>query len=727
MPETVTQPVSRSSMDGRARLELVLGQLDELPTLSPVATRLLTLSSDEEVELDALVALIEADPALTGKILGLCRRAGLALTEQITTVKHAAVMLGLEAVRSAVLSVAVYEAMETQGDAADDRAMAAAMRLGSDSLALAEFDRTGFWRYSIGVATACELLAASRKDLGVRPQEAFVAGLLAEIGKLMLDFAVPKGYARVLGYAAQQNISASAAANKLLGLDHHQAGAHVGERWGLPEALLEVLRADGTKDRASNLMNVVSAGVGLCRSQHIGFSGDPVSERTTEEIARAIGASEQAIGQICHRLHEAVGERCSVMGLDEQSTHEMLLQSIARANRSLGGLNETLARRTRGGYEAARALSAIEWFGRAATGADRDQLARAIAVSGSRVMGGERWAVAFKHEDGWSACELDAEGTATERFGDLAVSAQEAIEAIGCKGLRSITKTERMVVLFDGIDRPGENKSHAALIGAWKLALSALLAEGELDDAGTRSEVVPAPQMEPAPRASQSDLLAGAMAKVQMIARSLRDQSPSIKALAGQEEHAGLVATVVNAAAALAALHRGVAATSADREPKPATHSLREMVDSAVLIATDAAGWQGEVDAEGVDPSYYLLVDRGKIEGSVTELLLNAFAASSSGDVLIAAQRAGSKGRWEIRVTDRGEGLEPGGHERLFEPFVTGPKGVRNAGLGLTRARQWMRSHGGGAALERTEDGRTRATLTFTELGSPAGKRSEAA
>ncbi len=705
----------------------MLGELDSLPTLSPVATRLLTLSSDDEVELDSLVALIEADPALSGKILGLCRRAGLALTEQITTVKHAAVMLGLEAVRSAVLSVAVYEALESQGDAADDRAMAAAMRLGSESLALAEFDRTGFWRYSIGVATACELLAASRKDLGVRPQEAFVAGLLAEIGKLMLDFAVPKGYARVLGYAAQQNISASAAANKLLGMNHHQAGAHVGERWGLPEALLAVLRADGDVGQVSSLMNVVGAGVDLCRAQHIGFSGEPVPRRTTEEIARAIGVSEQAIGQICHRLHEAVGERCSVMGLDEQTTHEMLLQSIARANRSLGGLNETLARRTRSGYEALRAMSAIEWFSRAAAGASQEVFARAVTVSGSRVIGGERWAVVLKQADGWSACEMDAEGTATERSGAHAESAQEAIEAIGCKALRPIAQAERMVVLSDGAVRPGENKPHAALISSWKLASTALVAASEMGDAGPQPEEIPAPQFEPAPHASQSDLLAGAMAKVQMIAGSLRDQSPSIKALAGQEEHAGLVATVVNAAAALAALHRGVATTSADREPRPATHSLREMVDSAVVIAIEASGWKGEVDAEGVDPSYYLLVDRGKIEGAVTELLLNAFAASSGGDVLIAAQRAGAKGRWEIRVTDRGEGLEPGRHERLFEAFVTGPKSVRQAGLGLTRARQWMRSHGGGAALERTEDGRTRATLTFTELGSPAGERSEAA
>ena len=119
----------RGRMQARDRVELVLSQLDALPTLSPVATRLLSISADDEVQLDEIVGLIEADPTLAGKILGLCRRAGLAMSERVTTVKHAAVMLGLEAVRAAVLSVAVYETLDAHGEEADDRAMAAVMRL----------------------------------------------------------------------------------------------------------------------------------------------------------------------------------------------------------------------------------------------------------------------------------------------------------------------------------------------------------------------------------------------------------------------------------------------------------------------------------------------------------------------------------------------------------------------------------------------------------------------
>ncbi|MCB1280513.1 MAG: HDOD domain-containing protein [Salinibacterium sp.] len=391
MPETLTMPQAPMTRE-RARLELVLGQLDELPTLSPVATRLLSLGSDDDVDLDSIVSLIEADPTLTGKILGLCRRAGLAVTEQITTVKHAAVMLGLETVRSAVLSVAVYEALEAQGQEADERALAAAVRLGSDSLASAAFDRTGFWRYSIGVAAAAELIAAERREPGLRPQEAFVAGLLAEIGKLMLDFAVPKGYARVLGYAERQGLSASEAAEQLLGIDHHSAGAHVAGRWGLPEALIEIIRGTQARD-GDPLMGVVGSAVALCRGMHIGFSGEPAGVFDSAAVASTAGVTPQAMASIVNRLHESVSERCGVLGLDEVSTHDMLMQSIARANRQLDTLNQSLTHRSRAADSIERTMAAIEWFGRATAEHTSERLAGAIAVSAARVIGGDRWAL----------------------------------------------------------------------------------------------------------------------------------------------------------------------------------------------------------------------------------------------------------------------------------------------------------------------------------------------
>src|SRR6266850_1126606 len=93
------------------QIELILRRVESLPTLSPVATRMLQIAGVEDADLDALVEVIESDPPLTARLLGLCRRADKGWGDRITTVRRAVVMLGLEAVQAAALSVSVYDVM----------------------------------------------------------------------------------------------------------------------------------------------------------------------------------------------------------------------------------------------------------------------------------------------------------------------------------------------------------------------------------------------------------------------------------------------------------------------------------------------------------------------------------------------------------------------------------------------------------------------------------------
>src|ERR1051325_260238 len=103
----------------RARqVELILERVQTLPTLSPVAARLLSIGTIDEVLIADVVKIIESDPALSPRILGLCRKADRGLGDRITTVKRAVLMLGIESVRSAALSVSVYDLMSKEDEAA---------------------------------------------------------------------------------------------------------------------------------------------------------------------------------------------------------------------------------------------------------------------------------------------------------------------------------------------------------------------------------------------------------------------------------------------------------------------------------------------------------------------------------------------------------------------------------------------------------------------------------
>src|SRR5688572_1568220 len=95
--------------------ELILRELDALPTLPSVAARLMAITGSDDADVHEVIRLVEADPAVTAKVLSLCSRAAVGMSRQVTTVDRAVVMLGLDAVRSAVLSVQVVDWMREVG------------------------------------------------------------------------------------------------------------------------------------------------------------------------------------------------------------------------------------------------------------------------------------------------------------------------------------------------------------------------------------------------------------------------------------------------------------------------------------------------------------------------------------------------------------------------------------------------------------------------------------
>src|SRR5687768_18567489 len=93
------------------RVELILQQLEQLPTLPAVAISVLEATGSEDSSAADVVKLIQSDLSLTAKILQLVHRADLGVRGDVTTVERAVLLLGFEAVRSAVLAVSVFQTM----------------------------------------------------------------------------------------------------------------------------------------------------------------------------------------------------------------------------------------------------------------------------------------------------------------------------------------------------------------------------------------------------------------------------------------------------------------------------------------------------------------------------------------------------------------------------------------------------------------------------------------
>src|ERR1700748_2839370 len=124
------------------RVDLILQQLEELPTLPAVAMRVLEATSADLSSPPQVVELISSDPALTARILQLVHRSDLGVRGEVNSIERAVVLLGFDAVRSAALAVGVFQTFSgIKG------------RKGS------HFNVDEFWKHSVAVACCCELLA----------------------------------------------------------------------------------------------------------------------------------------------------------------------------------------------------------------------------------------------------------------------------------------------------------------------------------------------------------------------------------------------------------------------------------------------------------------------------------------------------------------------------------------------------------------------------------------
>lgn len=343
------------------RTELVLRELEQLPTLPAVATRLLQLGANDEAEVKELVRLIESDPALTVRLLSLCKRAAHRTRLPITTVEMAVVMLGLEAVRSLVLSVEIFDwsgqmqAAARRGDGTPPERTArgrSSTKPGSDPARPAGqgFNRIGFWQHSIAVACCCDLIAREHADLDFHPEEAFVCGLVHDMGKLALELVLPRAYSRVVDLAEQRQGNIADFERPIVGLDHHAAGLRLAERWGLPPMLRQAMGYHHLEveqipeDANQRLVGLVGLSDLICRRLSLGWSGNFTVEADERAIAESLGLDPDRIANITPRLYEATSARMRDLGLGDEPSQQLLIESILRANQRLGRANQDLIR-----------------------------------------------------------------------------------------------------------------------------------------------------------------------------------------------------------------------------------------------------------------------------------------------------------------------------------------------------------------------------------------------
>jgi putative nucleotidyltransferase with HDIG domain len=195
--------------------------LSTLPTLPVVAMELNRMLQDVDTPIEQLVALLERDQSMVLKILRLVNSSFFGLKNRVTNLRHAVTLLGYTTLQNAVVTVSVIDALKLKKD-------------------IGQFDISTFWLHSIAVAVMGRHLATRTKL--VPAEEAFTAGLLHDIGKVVLVNAFPDVFVRIIETKNAEQVTFYKTEQTLGSWPHTRIGSHLAKRWMLPDVLIETIR-----------------------------------------------------------------------------------------------------------------------------------------------------------------------------------------------------------------------------------------------------------------------------------------------------------------------------------------------------------------------------------------------------------------------------------------------------------------------------------------------------
>ncbi len=190
--------------------------LDRLPKLSPMITRLLAQLSRPNCEIHELAETVERDPMLSGQLLRLANSAIFGRLRPMSSVRHAVALIGTSALRKFALGWSISN-------------------LFSRTKLAKSFSLWRFNVHSVATATLLELLS---EELPFESgQDAFLAGLLHDIGKLLVAANLPQQYDDILALTAVNGATLIEAERDVIGIDHAELSSLAISRWELSEAI----------------------------------------------------------------------------------------------------------------------------------------------------------------------------------------------------------------------------------------------------------------------------------------------------------------------------------------------------------------------------------------------------------------------------------------------------------------------------------------------------------
>lgn len=256
-----------------------------LGSYGPVLREIEAALQSPQCNLNTIGDAIQKDPDLTARLLRLANSPFFGFANRLSTVAEAVSLLGIQQIQDMIVASSVLEQFKGV----------------PDSLV----NKDSFWRHSLAVGITARLLAMERRL--PKPDKFFVAGLLHDVGRLVLLLQAPDWAKNVFELQQREKILLRDAEKRILGYDHQQIAAELLQSWSYPAALVQAVAFHHAPDSSVAKMDaaVVHIADHLVNAMGIGSSGEQFISPLDEKAWATLGLSTEILA----RLIEAVDEQ----------------------------------------------------------------------------------------------------------------------------------------------------------------------------------------------------------------------------------------------------------------------------------------------------------------------------------------------------------------------------------------------------------------------------------
>jgi putative nucleotidyltransferase with HDIG domain len=278
----------------------IIKAVRDLPSLPAVVIELLGSMDQEDIDTHALAAKITLDQALTAKTLRLANSSFYGMPSKVTTIAQAISVLGFHSIRTLVTACSITGSFAAGAGPRSD------------------FDFPAFWRHAVASAVCARLLAPYCR---VNPDAAFTAGLLHDLGTLVLVTGFPEQYRSASAYQREHDCLTAEAQRAVFGIDHAAVGSALAAHWNFPAAIQAAVAAHHQPDVAAeaergsplNLSTVIYVANILAHALDLSCQQDDQAPPLSLPVWQALALSDSACDSLFSNSQKMFNEMCQML------------------------------------------------------------------------------------------------------------------------------------------------------------------------------------------------------------------------------------------------------------------------------------------------------------------------------------------------------------------------------------------------------------------------------